>query len=61
MTPEQAKTLDDIAWTVGQIKGQTDNINPRLMKPVDDTAWLLSNSVLELLKEISAKLDRLGG
>jgi hypothetical protein len=61
MTPEQAKTLDDIAWTVGQIKGQPDAINPRLMKPVDDTAWMLSHSVLELLREISAKLDRLGG
>jgi hypothetical protein len=62
MTPEQAQTLDNIAWTLGQIKPQTDQINPRMLKPVDDTNWLLANSVLGLLKEISEKLDRvLGG
>jgi hypothetical protein len=61
MTPEQAKTLDEVHWMLGQMKPQTDQINPRLMKPVDDSYWLLSNSVIELLKEISGKLDRLLG
>jgi hypothetical protein len=59
MTPEQQQTLDNVAWMVGQIKPQTDQISPRLLKPVDDTNWLVANSVIELLKEISGKLDRL--
>lgn len=58
MTPEQAKTLDDVAWLVQQIKGQTDHIYPRMLRPVDDSAWLLSNSVVVALKDISGRLAR---
>lgn len=44
MTPQQAATLDQIAWMAGQIKAQTDQINPRLMTPVDQSAWGINDS-----------------
>lgn len=42
MTPEQAKTLDNIAWTVGQIKGTVDGLASKLHAvhtQVDRIAW----------------------
>lgn len=59
MTPEQATLLGGIAWTIDQIKGQTDQINPRLLKPVDDTAWLAANSIITALNDISVRLGAL--
>jgi murein DD-endopeptidase MepM/ murein hydrolase activator NlpD len=62
MTPEQAATLDNIAWTVGQIKGQTDQISPGVRKPVDDTAWGVldpEQGLRTMVADIQARLDRI--
>lgn len=38
MTPEQAKTLDQIAWMVGQIKPNADRL-PEIHRAADLVAW----------------------
>jgi murein DD-endopeptidase MepM/ murein hydrolase activator NlpD len=62
MTPEQAATLDNIAWLCGQIKGQTDQINPALRTPVDQTAWGVldeAQGLRTMVADVQQRLDRI--
>lgn len=59
MTPEQAATLDNIAWTVGQMKPTTDRL-PGMNSTLDNVNWgLLDENVgtRVMVAQILAILD----
>ena len=60
MTPEQVQVLNEIHWMLGQVKGQTDHISPRLMSPIDTTAYVVESQVkpeTDKIADILARLD----
>lgn len=76
MTPEQEATLNkmantvaELSWSMGQVRGtdfprvnkQTDLISPRMLSNVEDTDWLLKNSVLNALNELLRRTDAMPG
>jgi hypothetical protein len=64
MTPEQAKTLDDINWMIGQMKPVLDNLNganggTSVQKKLDTALWALTDPTAGLRKmvaDVQAKL-----
>jgi murein DD-endopeptidase MepM/ murein hydrolase activator NlpD len=61
MTPEQARQLADILWAVQQIRGTdlppvTASTGGRLLAPVDQTRWLVGESIAPAVASIGRRL-----
>ena len=76
MTPHESQQLAkiaqqvaDLTWSMGQVRGtdfprvnrQTDLVNPRILGNVEDTDWLVKNSVINALNELLRRTDALPG